>query len=45
MRTLELNPAMTSSHPPDWPGALWVGTLDVQTVTRFEQVHLRESDG
>lgn len=36
---------MTSSHPPDWPGAVWVGILDVETVTGFEQVHLRESDG
>ncbi|HWH25747.1 MAG TPA: glycosyltransferase [Pseudolysinimonas sp.] len=45
MRTLELHPAMTSPHPPDWPGALWVGALDVHTIAGFEQVHLRKSDG
>jgi glycosyltransferase involved in cell wall biosynthesis len=45
VKTLELNAAMTSSNPPDWSGAVWVGTLDTAAFGDAERLHLQSSAG
>lgn len=45
MKTLKLKAAMLSSHPPDWPGAMWVGDLDTAALKDAEHICLQASAG
>lgn len=42
---LHLVPAMESQNPPDWPGARWVGSVDLLSLQQHSQLVLLESDG
>ena len=40
-----LVPAMDSHIPPDWPGARWVGSVDLLSLPRHSRLVLLESEG
>jgi GT2 family glycosyltransferase len=42
---LRLVPAMECRLPPDWPGARWVGSLDVRCLREHTRLILAGSDG
>lgn len=42
---LVLSPAMQASGPPEWPGARWVGAIDVTEVFLAADIELRHSVG
>ena len=42
---LSLFPAMKSTELPDWEGARWVGTLDLERLGHHERIELQNSAG
>jgi hypothetical protein len=42
---LELVPAMESHRLPDWPGARWIGTVDLETLAAHTRLKLQNHTG
>ena len=42
---LDISPAMGAEAVPDWPGALWVGAVDLKSLAGYTHLRLQDSMG
>lgn len=42
---LEIAPSMGTEAVPDWPGALWVGAVDLESLAGYTHLRLQDSAG
>ncbi|TLM72141.1 glycosyltransferase family 2 protein [Pseudarthrobacter sp. NamB4] len=42
---LEVSPAMSGLTPPEWPGAMWTGSIDVASIFEYSWFKLQGSKG
>ncbi|MET1063486.1 MAG: glycosyltransferase [Arthrobacter sp.] len=42
---LDIAPSMGTEDVPDWPGALWVGAVDLDSLAGYTHLRLKDSEG